>query len=58
MPFSIANCDDWRALPLYSAASARSFPGNHFGELSAKFEFYHLYGVEEYYIFDPDLARS
>jgi Uma2 family endonuclease len=29
-------------------------PGNRFGELLAKFQFYDRYGVEEYYIYDPD----
>jgi len=29
-------------------------PGNRAGELARKFEFYERYGVEEYYIFDPD----
>jgi Uma2 family endonuclease len=32
-------------------------PGNRFGEMSAKFDFYRRYGVEEYYLFDPDPAR-
>jgi Uma2 family endonuclease len=32
-------------------------PGNRFGEMSAKFDFYRRYGVEEYYIYDPDPAR-
>ena len=29
-------------------------PGNRGGELIRKFEFYERYGVEEYYIYDPD----
>jgi Uma2 family endonuclease len=29
-------------------------PGNRFGEMLRKFEFYERYGVEEYYLFDPD----
>ena len=29
-------------------------PGNRFGEMLAKFNFYRHYGVEEYYIYDPD----
>jgi Uma2 family endonuclease len=29
-------------------------PGNRMGELMAKFQFYDRYGVEEYYIYDPD----
>src|SRR5262245_22220291 len=29
-------------------------PGNRAGELARKFEFYERYGVEEYYIYDPD----
>jgi Uma2 family endonuclease len=29
-------------------------PGNRFGELQRKFRFYEQYGVEEYYIYDPD----
>lgn len=32
-------------------------PGNRFGEMSRKFDFYRRYGVEEYYIFNPDPAR-
>lgn len=32
-------------------------PGNRFGEMSAKFDFYGLYGVEEYYIYNPDPDR-
>jgi Uma2 family endonuclease len=32
-------------------------PGNRFGEMSAKFDFYRRYGVEEYYLYDPDPAR-
>src|SRR6185437_9517680 len=32
-------------------------PGNRFGEMSAKFDFYRQYGVEEYYLYDPDPAR-
>jgi hypothetical protein len=31
--------------------------GNRFGEMSAKFAFYQRYGVEEYYIFDPEPDR-
>jgi Uma2 family endonuclease len=29
-------------------------PGNRFGEMLRKFQFYERYGVEEYYIYDPD----
>jgi Uma2 family endonuclease len=29
-------------------------PGNHAGEMERKFQFYERYGVEEYYIYDPD----
>ncbi|WP_199245828.1 Uma2 family endonuclease [[Phormidium] sp. ETS-05] len=29
-------------------------PGNTIGEMAKKFEFYQDYGVEEYYIYDPD----
>jgi Uma2 family endonuclease len=29
-------------------------PGNRAGELRRKFQFYQRYGVEEYYIYDPD----
>ncbi|MFM9966139.1 MAG: Uma2 family endonuclease [Planctomycetaceae bacterium] len=29
-------------------------PGNRFGKMLEKFNFYDQYGVEEYYIFDPD----
>ncbi len=29
-------------------------PGNRFGELKRKFDFYDRFGVEEYYIYDPD----
>ena len=29
-------------------------PGNRAGEMARKFEFYQRYGVEEYYIYDPD----
>jgi Uma2 family endonuclease len=29
-------------------------PGNRLAEMTAKFEFYNRYGVEEYYIYDPD----
>jgi Uma2 family endonuclease len=29
-------------------------PGNRLAEMTAKFEFYNKYGVEEYYIYDPD----
>jgi Uma2 family endonuclease len=29
-------------------------PGNRFGELLSKFQFYERYGVAEYYIYDPD----
>ena len=32
-------------------------PGNRFGEMSAKFDFYRRHGVEEYYLYDPDPAR-
>jgi Uma2 family endonuclease len=29
-------------------------PGNRFGEMVRKFRFYERYGVEEYYVYDPD----
>src|SRR5438132_4788586 len=29
-------------------------PGNRFGEMLHKFQFYERYGVEEYYLYDPD----
>ena len=29
-------------------------PGNRAGEMRRKFQFYQRYGVEEYYIYDPD----
>ena len=29
-------------------------PGNRMGEMNRKFKFYEQYGVEEYYIYDPD----
>ncbi len=29
-------------------------PGNRFGEMVHKFDFYEQYGVDEYYVFDPD----
>lgn len=29
-------------------------PGNRFGELLRKFQFYERFGVDEYYIYDPD----
>jgi Uma2 family endonuclease len=29
-------------------------PGNRFGEMKRKFEFYETYGVEEYYLYHPD----
>ena len=29
-------------------------PGNRFGEMYRKFQFYEQYGVEEYYVYDPD----
>ncbi len=29
-------------------------PGNRLAEMTAKFEFYNNYGVEEYYMYDPD----
>jgi Uma2 family endonuclease len=32
-------------------------PGNRFGEMSAKFDFYRRYGVAEYYIYGPDPDR-
>src|SRR3954447_23611950 len=32
-------------------------PGNRFGEMLRKFEFYQRYGVEEYYIYNPDPDR-
>ena len=30
------------------------FPGNRQGKMQSKFEFYEHYGVQEYYIYDPD----
>lgn len=32
-------------------------PGNRFGEMVRKFEFYQKYGVDEYYVYDPDERR-
>ena len=32
-------------------------PGNRVGEMIRKFEFYQQYGVEEYYLYDPDPQR-
>jgi len=32
-------------------------PGNRSSELKRKFQFYERYGVEEYYVFDPDKIR-
>ena len=32
-------------------------PGNRVGEMIRKFEFYQRYGVEEYYLYDPDPQR-
>src|SRR2546425_11584042 len=32
-------------------------PGNRLGEMLRKFEFYRRYGVEEYYLYDPDPRR-
>ncbi|HZK82434.1 MAG TPA: Uma2 family endonuclease [Humisphaera sp.] len=32
-------------------------PGMRFGEMSAKFDFYRRYGVDEYYLYDPDPDR-
>jgi Uma2 family endonuclease len=32
-------------------------PGNRAGELARKFRFYQRYGVDEYYIYDPDRGR-
>ena len=32
-------------------------PGNRAGEIDRKFQFYERYGVEEYYIYDPDRVR-
>lgn len=32
-------------------------PSNRIGDLMTKFEFYLLYGVEEYYLYDPDPSR-
>jgi len=32
-------------------------PGNRFGEMLRKFEFYQRHGVEEYYIYNPDPQR-
>lgn len=32
-------------------------PGNRFGEMLSKFNFYNRYGVEEYYLYNPDPDR-
>ena len=32
-------------------------PGNRHGEMVAKFQFYEHYGVEEYYVYDPDTGE-
>lgn len=32
-------------------------PGNRAGEMKAKFAFYEKYGVEEYYVYDPDRGK-
>jgi Uma2 family endonuclease len=32
-------------------------PGNRFAELLRKFQFYQRYGVEEYYVYDPDRGQ-
>jgi hypothetical protein len=32
-------------------------PSNRYGKMQAKFLFYERYGVEEYYIYDPDNAE-
>lgn len=32
-------------------------PGNRHGEMIRKFQFYERYGVEEYYVYDPDNAE-
>ena len=32
-------------------------PGNHAGEMRKKLAFYEQYGIEEYYVLDPDFAR-
>src|SRR5580658_1500742 len=32
-------------------------PGNRFGEMSSKFNFYNRHGVEEYYLYNPDPDR-
>src|SRR5207248_4491498 len=32
-------------------------PGNRFGEMARKFIFYEQYGVQEYYVYDPDRVR-
>ncbi|MCY2991319.1 MAG: Uma2 family endonuclease [Planctomycetota bacterium] len=32
-------------------------PGNHAAEMVRKFRFYERYGVEEFYIYDPDVVR-
>jgi Uma2 family endonuclease len=32
-------------------------PGNRFGEMLRKLEFYQRYGVEEYYVYDPDAVE-
>lgn len=32
-------------------------PGNRFGEMLRKLEFYQRYGVEEYYLYDPDAVE-
>ena len=33
-------------------------PGNRFGEMLEKFNFYDRYGVDEYYLYDPDRGRA
>ena len=32
-------------------------PGNRTGEMTKKFDQYDLYGVEEYYLYDPDKVK-
>jgi Uma2 family endonuclease len=40
-------------IPPYAVFEVLS-PGNRAGEMERKFQFYERYGVEEYYIYDPD----
>ena len=43
-------------IPVHVAFEVLS-PGNRPGEMKRKLEFYERYGVEEYYVLDPDFAR-